>query len=230
MASKTFIKVRTGILSPTHINNMGNAVWLYLYILSRADWETGKVFQWRDQDAADDLGLYIQTIRKYRKKLEGIYIDCTPRGNGLNVMIRKWSNPRIKAAEDDTNISHSGDTHVSQENQSSDTESDTESDTVVDTIVSSIPFNSELRFQRTELNDNSEKLLSRFVEIFGIDYVPASLVERGEWMNIITRLVKAGVSEDIMSKAKANIDRRVTHPAQIIAECGRLLNAGAVIR
>lgn len=132
MARKTFVKVRRGILSPSHINAIGEAVWLYLYMLDRADWETGKIYDWRDQDAADDLGIYLGTIRNQRKKLTGIYIDCIQHPRGLEITVRKWADPRNKAdifnEEGDNESDNQSDNPLS-------VEGDNQSDTVTDTVT-----------------------------------------------------------------------------------------------
>ncbi len=103
MSRKTFVKVKRGILSPEHVNKIGEAIWLYLYILDRADWETGKIYDWRDQQAADELGIYIGTIRNQRKKLTGKYIDFVGHGRWSELTIRKWADPRSKTGDPDSN-------------------------------------------------------------------------------------------------------------------------------
>lgn len=224
MARKTFIKVRVGILEPKHIFQIGSAIWLYLYILNRADWKTGKIFDWRDSDAAVDLGVYVQSIRNQRNRLQsGNYISSVQKYHRLEITINNWHDP----AEKVINENH-GDKKISPPSNHGDSHGDMDGDSHGDRNLSSLLFNQELRYQNTE--DIDENLFSRFVEIFGVDYVPSSLIEKSEWENILTRLQRAGVTAEMMRLAKANIDRQVTHPAQIISECGRVLNAGVVNR
>ena len=93
----------------------------------------------------------------------------------------------------------------------------------------SLSNKTELNLTETELNESEpEKLISLFSSISKVDYVPKNLTERKEWSDILQRLARSGVTADIMARACEG--KSVTHPAQIISECGRLLNTGAVIR
>ena len=97
MAAKTFIKIKRGLLSPEHYRNMGTAVWLYLHILDRTNWEEGVLFEYRDQDVADMLEIPKRTIRSWRQKLETHgYIACSQSLHSLKVFVHKWSDPREK--------------------------------------------------------------------------------------------------------------------------------------
>jgi len=49
---RTFIKVRSGLLEPKHRRKMGSAVWLYLYILDRVNWDDGILHEWIDESVA----------------------------------------------------------------------------------------------------------------------------------------------------------------------------------
>jgi len=100
MAKKTFIKVRRGILDPEHRRQMGETIWLFLYMLDRADWEEGTVFEYRDQDAADALGMPLSTIRVQRRKLEENYIDAVQHQHCLDITIKKWENPKDKSTKE----------------------------------------------------------------------------------------------------------------------------------
>jgi len=76
---------------------MGTAVWLYLYILDRTNWEEGVLFEYRDQDVADMLEIPKRTIRSWRQKLETYgYIACSQSLHSLKVFVHKWSDPREK--------------------------------------------------------------------------------------------------------------------------------------
>jgi len=226
MARKTFIKVRVGILEPKHIFQIGSAIWLYLYILNRADWKTGKIFDWRDNDAAADLGVYVQSIRNQRNRLQvGLYISSVQKHHRLEITVNNWHDPTEKVI----NENH-GDKKISLPSNDGDSHGDMDGDSHGDRNLSSLLFNQELRSKNKEYIDDSEKLLSIFAKTFDIEYIPRSLIEKHEWENILTRLDKAGITPKILLQVKANMDKRVTHPAQIISECGRLLNAGAVNR
>jgi len=97
LTKKTFIKVRRGILDPKHRRKMGEAVWLYLFILDRADWEEGAVIEYKDLDAAESLGLPLSTLRVQRRKLEdACYIRTIQHQHFLEITISKWENPKEK--------------------------------------------------------------------------------------------------------------------------------------
>lgn len=96
MSAKTWIKLRRGlILDPKHRVKLGINLWLYLYILDKADWNTGKIFSWQDQLVADDLQMPLTTVRYQRRKLEEEgYITSMVKGYSQIITVTKWSNPR----------------------------------------------------------------------------------------------------------------------------------------
>jgi hypothetical protein len=107
MAKKTWVKVKRGLLTdPKHRITLGNRIWLYLYILDVADWDTGKVHHWIDRAAADDLQMPLSTIRTQRRELEEAgYISCKQHSNRQTITIKRWVNPREydgKVYNDDT--------------------------------------------------------------------------------------------------------------------------------
>ena len=67
---RTFIKVRRGILDGKHRLKLGEAWYLYLFILDSVNWETGTIYEWRDADIAEMLDVYLPTLRNHRKRLE----------------------------------------------------------------------------------------------------------------------------------------------------------------
>jgi hypothetical protein len=93
---KHWIMVKRGLSAdPKHREAMGQAVWCFLHIVDRADFETGKVYDWRDGDEADDMGVNERTLRDWRQRLEkASYISCRQRQRGLEITIWNWSNPR----------------------------------------------------------------------------------------------------------------------------------------
>lgn len=97
---KTWVKIKRGLLAPKHRNNLGIRIWLYLYILDQADWETGKIFEWRDKEAAEDLQMPWRTLQQQRQKLaEDGYISNIQKGDKQEITIRKWVNPREYSGE-----------------------------------------------------------------------------------------------------------------------------------
>ena len=95
MTKKTWIKVKRGILEPKHIDKLGQAWYLYFYILDNANWETGTISEWKDEYAAQDLEKPIGMIREHRKHLasEG-YITCEKKRYSQNIIIHNWTDPR----------------------------------------------------------------------------------------------------------------------------------------
>ena len=92
---KTWIKIKRGLLEPKHRDRLGIRIWLYLYILDKADWETGKVLEWRDAAAADELDMHVRTIRQQRQKLdEDDYITCEQKYHKQVITIHNYLNPR----------------------------------------------------------------------------------------------------------------------------------------
>lgn len=94
---KTFIKLRRGILEPKHVHTLGIRFAYYVYLLDRANWNTGKVPFYTDREAADDLGINMRTIAEWRRKLDSDnYINCFQVSNYQEITINKWKNPREK--------------------------------------------------------------------------------------------------------------------------------------
>ena len=88
---KTFIKVRRGILEAKHVQTLGVRMPLYLLLLDLANWETGKVMYYNDQDAADQFELPIRKMRDWRRRLQDDgYISCFQKGNHQEITIKKW--------------------------------------------------------------------------------------------------------------------------------------------
>ena len=93
--NKTWIKIKRGLLEPKHRDRLGIRIWLYFYILDQTDWDTGKVLEWRDGDAADELQMPKRTIRQQRQQLETDgYITCALAGNKQVITIHNYTNPR----------------------------------------------------------------------------------------------------------------------------------------
>lgn len=115
MAKKTWIKVRRGILDPKHIDRLGSAWYLFLYILDQADWETGMIYDWKDKFAADDLGKPLSLIRLHRQRLEkNEYILCDKGQHSQTLSIMRWKDPR----KDDFECSQTTDNDVLSDTES----------------------------------------------------------------------------------------------------------------
>jgi len=97
MASKkTFIKIKRGLLAPKHRVAIREAVWLFMEMIDRADWETGIIYDWKDSDAAEKLGLSLPSVRQQRKKLEGRYIEVFQKQHSLQIRVLNWDDPKEK--------------------------------------------------------------------------------------------------------------------------------------
>jgi hypothetical protein len=93
---KTWVKLKRGLLiDPKHRLALGNRIWLYMYMLDVTDWSTGKILEWRDKDAADEMQMPITTIRTQRREIEDAgYISCRQYSNRQTITIKRWVNPR----------------------------------------------------------------------------------------------------------------------------------------
>jgi hypothetical protein len=97
MNQKTHLKIKCGLLSPKHCQAIGSAVWLFMYILDRADWEDGTLRGYTDADAAEDLGSPRLTIKKWRARLaRHNYIASRQGLHSQTLYVNKWTNPRQK--------------------------------------------------------------------------------------------------------------------------------------
>lgn len=92
---KTWIKVKRGLLQKKHRDALGVRVWLYFYMLDRANWDTGKITGWTDQDAADDNEMALRTVRDQRQDIEAAgYIACQQVGQHQVITIFDYVSPR----------------------------------------------------------------------------------------------------------------------------------------
>ena len=98
---KTWIKLKRGLLEKKHRDRLGIRIWLYLYIVDIADWDSGEVNMWKDANAAKDLEMPISTIRKQRKRLEDDgYITVQQSFQSLIITVNTWINPRNKGGKE----------------------------------------------------------------------------------------------------------------------------------
>lgn len=93
---KNWITIKRGLSEdPKHRERMGNRVWLFLHLIDRADWETGKVYDWRDEEEAEDMVMNWRTLQRQRQELADLgYISCKSNGRGQEITIYNWTNPR----------------------------------------------------------------------------------------------------------------------------------------
>lgn len=93
---KTFIKVKRGILAPKHRVQLGDALFLFLYILDKADWESGEIYDWKDREVADETGISLSAVRRQREHLEEKkYIKVSYHGKSQSVAVNNWNDPSL---------------------------------------------------------------------------------------------------------------------------------------
>lgn len=93
---KQWISVKCGLSrDPKHRQSMGESVWLFLHILDIASWDDGMVHDWKDEAAAEEMGMPVRTLREHRRKLDELgYISCIQKQYTQDIVIHNWTNPR----------------------------------------------------------------------------------------------------------------------------------------
>jgi hypothetical protein len=85
--------IRNGLVTDPrakHINAMGPALALYLYLHMFADREKGRLFR-KYQTISEQMGTPVPTLKKWMKRLKnGGYVELTSLGNGLSIQITKF--------------------------------------------------------------------------------------------------------------------------------------------
>ena len=101
MSKKNWIMIKRGLSQDAkHREAIGQAIWCYMHIIDRADWETGIVYDWKDKDEADDMGVNVRRLREWRRNLdEAGYITCKQEQYGQKIIIHNWTNPRAYSGE-----------------------------------------------------------------------------------------------------------------------------------
>jgi DnaD/phage-associated family protein len=117
MSKKNWIFIKRGLSEdPKHREKMGMAIWLFMHICDAADWETGRVYDWRDKEIGIDMTLSTNTVREWRQKLADLgYITCEQKQHCLEIIIHNWNNPH---QYDTPKINvNQGNAHVSPSNE-----------------------------------------------------------------------------------------------------------------
>jgi hypothetical protein len=79
---------------------MGNNIWLFLYMLDHADWETGVVRNFTDASYAEEFEVSPHTVRYQRRKLQEMgYITCKQSLRRQEITIHNWVDPRKYSGE-----------------------------------------------------------------------------------------------------------------------------------
>jgi hypothetical protein len=93
---KQWISVKCGLSrDPKHRQAMGESVWLFLHILDVASWDDGIAHDWKDEAAAEDMGMPVRTLREHRRRLDELgYITCKQKQYTQDIIVHNWTNPR----------------------------------------------------------------------------------------------------------------------------------------
>ena len=90
MAQNNWSPVYIGLTEPKHIRRIGEAIWVYLYLVSRADRKAGTVFR-KGTTIAKDLGFSLRSVRRHIETLrKGGYITTERKQYSLVLQITKW--------------------------------------------------------------------------------------------------------------------------------------------
>jgi hypothetical protein len=85
--------LRSGLVrDPTskHRKAIGHAIWLYIYLLVVANWESGTLFR-RISTIAAETGFNVRSIHRWLRILRKTgYINSSSNGRSVNISITKW--------------------------------------------------------------------------------------------------------------------------------------------
>jgi hypothetical protein len=96
MSKKNWIYLKRGLSEDIkHRNAIGECIWLFIHIIDYADWETGIVYDWKDDLVSSEMTMPVTTLRKQRRKLEEQgYIAIQQKQHSLNIIVNNWTSPR----------------------------------------------------------------------------------------------------------------------------------------
>jgi len=198
MAGKSWIKVRRGILEPKHRLKIGPAWYLYLYILDRANWEKGVIFEWTDDSAAAELEISIVTLRSHRRRLEDEgYIVTIQRHQRQEITINKWCDPRSNSKLPE-NGDNDGVKNLTPKIDNGDI--DGVNDGYIDGSQNLTPLH-RINITHNTLQEDID-IVSHFCEITGVNYAPGiGQMDRQRWYSVIDFLYKSGATDEIIQAA-----------------------------
>jgi hypothetical protein len=110
MSTKFFVSIKTGLIEdPKHRQRMGKAVWLFMWIINKADWKTGKVRGWKDEREAAEMSMPVDTMRKQKGRLISLgYITAEQHLHFSDIIIHSWHNPKSYSGEAVNNVAKNG--------------------------------------------------------------------------------------------------------------------------
>jgi len=214
MAKKTWIKVKRGILEPKHRRKLGQAWYLYLYMLDLTNWEDGIIYDWKDKDVAADMEIPINTLRDHRRKLEDeLYIKTKIKKYGLEITINNWTNPREYSGEVYNQIEGNEITEPCESEGY--TESDTESDTESTEKLTPLHLIHSITESHNHIPQDVAKKIEKHREID--DYLiselkfkkPNKTFYNRDWVDPIAEIL--GLVDFDIKKAKAIIKKTVDY-------------------
>lgn len=185
---KTWIKIKRGLLTPEHRETLGVRVWLYMYMIDRANWETGTIYGWKDKDEADDFGMPWRTLQQQRQQLERDgYITCEQQPYHQNVIIHNWTNPREYSGEQYNPTSGGTENDVStDESTQSHVQGGTGQGTNQGVSKPSTPtYDSHITSQESEESTSSIDIPALIANATGMVTFPPSEMERIEQVHAL---------------------------------------------
>lgn len=215
---KQWISVKCGLSrDPKHRQAMGESIWLFLHMLDRADWESGKVTEWKDEAEADEMSMPIRTLREHRRKLEELdYISCTQKQYGQEITIHNWTNPREYSGVV-TNKKQGGKETSPQETEQGYIQGDTQGyiqgsrKDVTPTSNSKNQTSLKGRPDFSELNPGQYRTIPEiktFIDATG--WVPGSFV-----LDVVYDFVSAGLTKEKIKAAFVEWNARGYKPANV---------------
>jgi|SRR5690242_13112184 len=230
MAKKHWISIKRGLSEdPKHRERIGMAVWAFMHILDRADWETGVVFDWKDKAEAQDMSMNERTLRDWRQRLEELgYIKCEQKQHSLNIVIYNWINPKdysgkvinpkgqLTAVQGDTQ----GDTTTAPSEFQGDTQDDTQGDTQGDSESVTPTSSSNIKSQRSKAPaldfkkmtvPEARALPTIKLYLDATEYFPGSVV----WQHVHETITKHGLTYEKIHEAAVQWALRGYKPTNV---------------
>lgn len=146
-----------------HIQALGVRFAYYLLLLDWANWETGSVIDYRDQDAADQTGYSKRTIREWRTQLEKDgYIQCLQGQHNQEIIINKWKNPRGNGDINPLPSAVQGVRYMSPSREKL-AQGDIQGDIQGGNEHGTLPYSSDIRHHNKDINTLSKEQNKKFI-------------------------------------------------------------------
>jgi len=88
-----------------HVKRMGRAIWLYLYFIIHANWDTGQLVR-TFQTISNDMGIPIRTLKDWMSILKKFkYVEIARRPYSFSAQITNWDSIKHKVKEEDSRTS-----------------------------------------------------------------------------------------------------------------------------